>query len=634
MGRCAKEQQMVRKELKVCLLVLAIWFIAGTNKEAGLLSQDGTAFAVSMESPAGKRRMLPPIGKVANEETDVFISFQNYEKKIDMLFEPNHDVVFIRGGVAIGKTTLAEHLAAKFKQKYVNVPLPAECSEENWKANIIEAVEQGTGKVIARDGLGFQNALKLAKDAGLTLIYDEAHTVFPWPNLCFALFKNYEYHPKILLFSASGSAATAGQLIVATPSEITQKFMWAPPLLYSEELRTQLKECGVKLDRESIEFLIRFCGDHRGIFISAMHWLKQAQEEDGGEWSIHQTVSRVRQSFQKGWDAGQEDILPTLCESRAVRVNGEFASLDNIPKQFAEILCEGPRRVDAMLRKTLTICGFILPYYEPSQDEFHRVDWTDERQLYKVANPMMVSYYRHHLQKYKGLEVVIGQSFLNPENCADLIMRAVPYLSFSKVVSLGGQMLGADGLPHEDDYNAAIVGALQSLEYDAYATKFPTGGRPDCTVRVGGQTFVLEGVKRENNIMEHLERFEKKYNYRDANHKGLFIIGNDIDKVNQTVKNTKAEGVQIIGLIPNSAHTTYTVLVQGMGDFVVECDLVARGLKVQADGTRQLVCVQTLKNFQAKPSSQSANSRLIWNRLVSFVSFVLVFFFSSLRQEP
>lgn len=55
MGRCAKEQQMVRKELKVCLLVLAIWFIAGTNKEAGLLSQDGTAFAVSMESPAGKR---------------------------------------------------------------------------------------------------------------------------------------------------------------------------------------------------------------------------------------------------------------------------------------------------------------------------------------------------------------------------------------------------------------------------------------------------------------------------------------------------------------------------------------------------------------------------------------------------
>ena len=619
MGRCAKEQQMVRKELKVCLLVLAVWFVAGANKEPGLLSENGTAFAVPMESPAGKRRMLPPIGKVANEATDVFISLQGYEKKIDTLFEPNHDVVFIRGGVAIGKTTLAEHLAAKFPKKYVNVPFTSRGTEEAWRANTIKAVEKATGKKIARDGLAFGNALELAKDKKMTLIYDEVHTLFS-TNLCTDLFKsNQDYRPKILLFSASASAATAGQRSVATPSEITQKFMWAPPLLYSEELRTQLKECGIRLDRESIEFLIRFCGDHRGIFISAMHWLKQAQEEDGGEWSIHQTVSRVRQSFQKGWDAGQENILPTLCESRAVRVNGEFASLDNIPKQFAEILCEGPRRVDAMLRKTLTICGFILPYYEPSQDEFHRVDWTDERQLYKVANPMMVSYYRHHLQKYKGLEVVIGQSFLNPENCADLIMRAVPYLSFSKVVSLGGQMLGADGLPHEDDYNAAIVGALQSLEYVAYPTKCPTGGRPDCTVRVGGQTFVLEGVKLGNKIENHRERFEKNRNYRDANHKGLFIIGNDIDKVNQTVKNTNAEGVQIIGLIPNSAHTTYTVLVQGMGDFVVECDLVARGLKVQADGTRQLVCVQTLKNFEAKPSSQSAH---------------LFLFFSSLRQEP
>ena len=619
MGRCAKDQKMVRKELKVCLPLLAIWFVAGTNKEPGLLSEDGTAFAVPMESPAGKRRMLPPIGKVANEATHVFISLQSYEKKIDTLFEDDHDFVFIRGGVAIGKTTLAEHLAAKFPKKYVNVPFTSRGTEEAWRAGTIEVVEKVTGKKIARDGLAFRNALKRAKDKKLTLIYDEVHTLFS-TNLCTDLFKsNQDYRPKILLFSASGSAATAGQRIVATPSEITQKFMWAPPLLYSEELRTQLKECGIKLDRESIEFLIRFCGDHRGIFISAMHWLKQAQEEDGGEWSIHQTVSRVRQSFQKGWDAGQENILPTLCESRAVRVNGEFASLDNIPKQFAEILCEGPRRVDAMLRRKLTICGFILPYYEPSQDEFHRVDWTDERQLYKVANPMMVSYYRHHLQKYKGLKVVIGQSFLNPENCADLIMRAVPYLSFSKVVSLGGQMLGADGLPHEDDYNAAIIGALQSLEYDAYATKCPTGGMPDCTVRVGGQTFVLEGVKLGNNIENHRERFEKNRNYRDANHKGLFIIGNDIDKVNQTVKNTNAEGVQIIGLIPNSAHTTYTVLVQGMGDFVVECDLVARGLKVQADGTRQLVCVQTLKNFEAKPSSQSAH---------------LFLFFSSLRQEP
>ena len=69
-----------------------------------------------------KRRILPPLSEAADSQNHVFLSLIEYDKKIDELFKGDHKVVFIRGGVAIGKTTLAEHLAREFPQKYVNVP--------------------------------------------------------------------------------------------------------------------------------------------------------------------------------------------------------------------------------------------------------------------------------------------------------------------------------------------------------------------------------------------------------------------------------------------------------------------------------------------------------------------------------
>ena len=89
--------------------------------------------------------------------------------------------------------------------------------------------------MIARDGLGFRNALKLAKDAGLTL--------FPWPNLC-----DEEYRPKVLLFSVLGEGSRSDNVTVATP------------LPNASELKEQLEEAGASLNVKSLKFLICFCG--------------------------------------------------------------------------------------------------------------------------------------------------------------------------------------------------------------------------------------------------------------------------------------------------------------------------------------------------------------------------------------
>ena len=59
------------------------------------------------EPPVKKLRTLQLTGHVAQEDQHVFISLQGSSEKVGKLFEGGHSVVFIRSGVATGKTTLA-----------------------------------------------------------------------------------------------------------------------------------------------------------------------------------------------------------------------------------------------------------------------------------------------------------------------------------------------------------------------------------------------------------------------------------------------------------------------------------------------------------------------------------------------
>ena len=350
------------------------------------------------------------------------------------------------------------------------------------------------------------------------------------------LFKSSEgFRAKVLLLSASGDS-TASSLTVSTPNEITQKFMWKPPLSYKSDLQEQLKEAGVRLDRESIEFFIQFCGGHRGIFIAAMHWVKSNQTS-GESWNVNKTVGVVRNSYSHGqWDCSDTEILGALKESRAVKVNGRYSSVEHTPKEFVELLCAGARPIGQDIRRELTINGFVLPKYD-SAEVLQKLNWTNDDLHYKVANPLLAAYYRFQLKKACGLQLQFWPS--RPENCADLLMRALPYLFFSKVVSFEGDVsqLGKGGLPHEQQYNQAILSVLTEIGYKPFAPQSSKegDGKPDLMVNMDEETFVMEGAKGQ--ISEHLEHFKNLENYKIASHKGLYIISNNNETL-ETVRKT------------------------------------------------------------------------------------------------
>ena len=414
MRRPAQRRQGLCKLMKTCALVLAMLFIdgvherltfvgGGCNPFQPLIGFDGRVptrlkAEVRNASPQ-KRRILPPLSEAADPQNHVFLSLTDYDQKIDQLFEGDHDAVFIRGGVAIGKTTVAEHLPREFPEKYVNVPFTGFVTD--WKMNTVGAVEEAIAMKIDRDGSEFKNARKLAKENNLTLVYDEAHTLFSSPELCPALFNSSTaYKPKVLLFSASGDASTASTLIVSTPGEITQKYMWTPPLNSTSELQEQLKEAGVRLDQKSIKFFIQFCGGHRGIFIAAMRWVQSKQRSGISRWVFPQTVGFVRNSYDGGdWDCADTEILGYLRESRAVRVGGLYKDVSNVPREFAELLCKGSTTLPPHVRRDLTIHGFVVPKCSGKEGEFRRLDWMTEGTEYRAANPLLASYYFHHLEE-------------------------------------------------------------------------------------------------------------------------------------------------------------------------------------------------------------------------------------------
>ena len=55
------------------------------------------------------QRMLPPLTTPANPEVHVFIPLEDYGRKIEELFQ-GQDFLFMRGGVGVGKSTLACYL--------------------------------------------------------------------------------------------------------------------------------------------------------------------------------------------------------------------------------------------------------------------------------------------------------------------------------------------------------------------------------------------------------------------------------------------------------------------------------------------------------------------------------------------
>ena len=79
----------------------------------------------------------------------MFVPLEGCGQKIRELFE-GEEFAFIRGGVAVGKSTMGTDLARQFPKRFVCVPF-TNAAEETWIANINDAIPSATGTAKMRE---------------------------------------------------------------------------------------------------------------------------------------------------------------------------------------------------------------------------------------------------------------------------------------------------------------------------------------------------------------------------------------------------------------------------------------------------------------------------------------------------
>jgi hypothetical protein len=577
-----------------------------------------TETLASVDLNASTRQLALDVPAV--EATDIFISLNTTVDAIHKLVQQTNRgaALFIRAPVATGKSTLATYLASHHPDRYIKVATGE--TEADYRNNIIRSAP---GALNPAAPSAMSHALQAMSDK--TLIFDEAHLLFPHPNLISALLKIPEpgHAPKYLLFSAAAHGGFDGET-ATTPPQISRKFMWYPPLPDAATLAASLKDAAVFLSADSVGFFLKLCGGHRGIFMSAMAWVKEQQQQQQqpqqqqelGEWNVVKSVTEVRASLAHGgWDVG---FLAALAKSRAIVVNSKYSKLQNIPAVFAQVLVGGAKELGELenQERVLTIAGFLVPEPRHNADaaEFVPYNWASLNVRYGVSNSMMAQYYIDSYTSKMHMQSQLMAGMDAPTSCADLLARALPFMSFVDVVdaptSVDGvnqSPLSADGLPFEDHYNDAIAAKLGLLNFTVSKPLGGSRGKTDIYVTLETKvTFAIELIMAKGNgpqeHKKHLERFNKsgQTNYSKAVHKCLVTIGQSSDTVHQRVNETAAEhGVDIIGLVVSQAHDSYTMYVKSADDNVVKhplffaCDRVAKSL----DADLNIVSAQELKHI-------------------------------------
>ena len=550
----------------------------------------------------GEKRNIPEAGKLANKVTDVFVPLEETIQKLEELLQSRR-VVFIRAGVATGKSTLARHLSTTQSSKYLQVNSPegeAVLLFEKWENELRETLiqENSTSDVANRS---LKHIFQKLYENDQVLIFDECHLLFSCPAFCQLLVKQPGYlqdRLKVLMLSAASEAANAQGAIYTTPAEITAKYMWTPPIPNASQLVHQLAAADVHLEEDAFDFFMCLCGGHRSLFMRAMQWVhdRQMKEKKSARWDIRQALGEARHSWGNGnWTATdtfkRSSLLGMLLESRAICVNGKYKDASNIPDEFVEILCQGASgSLKPAVQRDLTIHGFILPSGpSPTKcQEFEPYNWNLVGARYGVSNPLLAAYYRNVLEETRELKVDVDREVTS---CIDLLLRALPYLNFAEVVAFTVQDermpgdLSAEDLPFEAQYTSAIIRVLNNhgFEYVAFLED-GTNGKVDIYCKQGETTFAIEAVmaaRSPADIAEHRSRFHNasRPNYQRAAKKCLVIIGK-LESVQKRVREVQG-GIEVVGLVPNEGHVAYTVCVkegEGVVEFPVKCDRVAKKL--------------------------------------------------------
>ena len=560
-----------------------------------------------------KMRKIPKAEEPARFDTNVFIPLDNTIQELEAWLQEER-VVFLRAGVASGKSTLARHLCSVRPSKYLQVCPPAfdSLTFQNWQIEFRAALEnEPSTRDVAKRSM--RDAIKKIHDNDQVLVFDECHLLFACPEFYQQFLKTPPYleqRPMVLLLSAASETQSVQGQTFTTPTEISAKCMWTPPMPDANVLVDQLAAANVYLSEDAVRFFLHLCGGHRGILMRAMEWVRMTQKGAAKPWTVAQAYGEVKMAWADGDWGCPDSFLAKLATVRAIRVNGNYADLGNIPQKFLEILCGGAaNNLESKDRRSLTIHGFLLPVAATgSTGEFLRYDWSAQGASYGVSSHLLASYYRYVLEKERQLEVDVNRT---ASSCTDLLLRAMPYLDFATVV--GGVIrrnqsvqaaFSAEGLPSEVHYTGAIIQLLQRLGSGATSLETGIEGKVDiyCTMQ-DGSTFAIEAVmaaRRPAVIEEHRNRFDQVPNYKDAKHKCLLIIGRQDSQLRKLVRGTRG-GIEIVGLAANSAHTGYSVYIKRRGgevlDFYIPCDRVARGFSFMDE---KVSPAQKFKNIRGR----------------------------------
>ena len=422
-ARRARLEKLKMKELKTKL------------REKGLKVSGRKADLVERLMEAlPKMRKIPQAEEPAIFDTDVFIPLQETSQKLETLLQDKR-VVFLHAGVASGKSTLAQHLCSVQPSKYLQVYPPAfdSLTSQHWQIKFRAALEnEPSGPDVAKRSI--EDAVKYVHDNDQVLVFDECHLLFACPEFYQQFLKTPPYlkqRPMVLLLSAASEMQSVQGKTFTTPTEITAKYMWTPPMPDAKVLVDQLADANVYLSEDAVHFFLHLCGGHRGILMRAMEWVQMKQKGAAKPWTVAQAYGEVKMAWEDGDWGCPDSFLANLATVRAIRVNGNYADLANIPQKFLEILCGGATsNLESEDRRNLTIHGFLLPVAaKGSTEEFLRYDWSAQGASYGVSSHLLASYYRYVLEKRRQLEVDVNRT---ASSCTDLLLRALPISLKSK----------------------------------------------------------------------------------------------------------------------------------------------------------------------------------------------------------
>ena len=202
-----------------------------SGRKADLVERLLEHMAMEKKRVRSGKRKIPEALKIADRATDVFIPLDETVQQPEELLLKKR-VVFIRAGVASGKSTLAQYLCREQPSKYLQVFAPdfENVTFQNLQIEFRAALEnEPSTRDVAKRSM--RDAIKKIHDNDQVLVFDECHLLFSCPNFLSMFLKprGLSQPPMMLLLSAASEAVDMRGRLSQTPAEITGKYMWTPP---------------------------------------------------------------------------------------------------------------------------------------------------------------------------------------------------------------------------------------------------------------------------------------------------------------------------------------------------------------------------------------------------------------------